>query len=355
MSILKLHRVIDEGDIVMIWMSRDCCDCIVVTKGKFMNNSHGLFLHDDLIGKRYGTKWYSTKKKKFLYVLAPTAELWSKALKHRTQILYNTDISFICLWLDLKPGSIVIESGTGSGNLSTAISRCISPNGKLLTFELDSQRAEKAREDFKRNQIDHIVQVFQRDVCQSGFPMKALANAVFLDLPQPWEAIQSAKEAMVPNGKLCSFSPCIEQVQRTVEKLRETKFSDIITLELVWRPYEVRRNTLSLMNIVNSPTSSESHQSELSIEIGNNLITKNEAVSKQVVETSMTLALSGPGKDQKNFSDKPDAKRFRREPPENTTSSLTLVTARPLAHIAGHTGFLTLAKSAVSFSGNHEK
>lgn len=46
-----------------------------------------------------------------MYLLHPTPELWTQVLPHRTQILYVADISFIISYLDLKPGSKVIESG----------------------------------------------------------------------------------------------------------------------------------------------------------------------------------------------------------------------------------------------------
>lgn len=49
-----------------------------------------------------------------MYILHPTPELWTLNLPHRTQILYSTDISLITMMLELKPGSVVCESGKGS-------------------------------------------------------------------------------------------------------------------------------------------------------------------------------------------------------------------------------------------------
>lgn len=61
-----------------------------------------------------------------------------------------------------------------------------------------------------------------RDIQGEGFPdeFTGSADAVFLDLPQPWLAIPSAAKMLKQDGTLCSFSPCIEQVQRSCEVLQ---------------------------------------------------------------------------------------------------------------------------------------
>jgi len=83
--------------------------------------------------------------KGFVTLLYPTPELWTLALVHRTQILYVADIALISFNLELKPGAVVIESGTGSGSFSHSIIRSIIPTGHLHTFEYHEQRAQIAR------------------------------------------------------------------------------------------------------------------------------------------------------------------------------------------------------------------
>jgi tRNA (adenine57-N1/adenine58-N1)-methyltransferase len=115
--------------------------------------------------------------------------------------------------LELHPGSVVIESGTGSGSLSHSFARTIASNGHLYTFDFHEKRVETAREEFRSHQIDSVVTAQHKDVCAEGFDLENVADAVFLDLPHPWDAIPHAKKALkTTGGRICSFSPCIEQV-----------------------------------------------------------------------------------------------------------------------------------------------
>jgi tRNA (adenine57-N1/adenine58-N1)-methyltransferase catalytic subunit len=67
--------------------------------------------------------------------------------------------------------------------------------------------------------VSEYATVYHRDACTEGFQMNDKADAVFLDLPQSWKALESAKVAIKrESGRICGFSSCIEQVQRTCLK-----------------------------------------------------------------------------------------------------------------------------------------
>ncbi|CAI9551588.1 unnamed protein product, partial [Staurois parvus] len=242
MSFAEYRQQIQDGDTAIIFLGHDSMFPVTIKHGSQTQTKYGVMRHStDLIGKKYGSK-VTCSKGGWVYILYPTPELWTMNLPHRTQILYSTDISMITMMLELKPGSVVCESGTGSGSLSHAIiPRTVAPTGHLYTVEFHQQRAEKAIEEFCQHKVDHLVTVKNQDVCKNGFGVSHVADAVFLDIPSPWEAIGHAKDALkIEGGRVCSFSPCIEQVQRTSLALDQHGFTEINTLEILLRVYDVR-------------------------------------------------------------------------------------------------------------------
>lgn len=241
---LSFTRCICDGDLVIVYERYDNMKAIKVCDGSVLENRFGVFKHSDWVGKQFGSKVFSNKGG-FVYLLAPTPELWTLVLSHRTQILYIADISFVVMFLEIVPGCLVLESGTGSGSLTTSLARAVAPKGHVYTFDFHEQRAVSAREDFEKTGLSNLVTVGVRDIQGEGFPdeLSGMADSVFLDLPQPWLAIPSAGKMLKQDGILCSFSPCIEQVERASETMRSS-FTDIRTFEILLRTYEVREGKL---------------------------------------------------------------------------------------------------------------
>ncbi|KAI0726316.1 tRNA methyltransferase complex GCD14 subunit [Fomitopsis betulina] len=234
-------REIAAGDLVIVWLTRDAVQPLVITPGKELNGKYGVYRHSDLIGVPYGSKIGSRNGKGFIHVLRPTPELWTLALPHRTQILYLADIAFVSSWLNIKPGSHVIEAGTGSGSFTHSIARTVGITGHLWSYEFHETRVNKAREEFSRHGMDEIVTLAHRNVCKDGFTVADTVDVVFLDLPMPWDAVEHAKKALRKDRitRICCFSPCMEQVLRTVTALNDAGFTDITMYETLLRPHQV--------------------------------------------------------------------------------------------------------------------
>ena len=236
--------LIRAGDALVVYSSPQLMTPLLITAGSIFSNRFGHFHHDDFIGRPYASRIHARAplpSPGYVIPLPITPELWTLSLTHRTQILYFADISLIVFHLNLLPGSVVLESGTGSGSLTVSIARCIAPTGHCHTFEFNRDRVQRARKDFGLLSLTRLISVHHRDVCRDGFPrVEGGVDAVFLDLPSPWEVVESCWGVLRHLGRLASFSPCIEQVQRVVAKLDEGgKWGEVRTMEVLLREYEV--------------------------------------------------------------------------------------------------------------------
>jgi tRNA (adenine57-N1/adenine58-N1)-methyltransferase catalytic subunit len=281
-SSVSSATVARPGDTVIIYEGPSRLSPLTLVPGETFQNRFGIFSHDDILGKglgrriraraRGGSTLYRHQRPVatsgagagagadvvlafeggYVTVLALTPELWTLSLPHRTQILYFADIAHVILHLRLRPGGVVVESGTGSGSLTHALARAVAPTGRVHSFEFNAHRVEQARAEFAAHGLSGVVSVTHRDAVGRGFQPEAgvgLSDGVFLDLPNPWGALPHARACLKACGVLCSFSPCMEQVTRTVAELERLGFESIRTVETLLRPYDVESEGLEAARI----------------------------------------------------------------------------------------------------------
>lgn len=222
-------NVVAEGDVVLLSNERKSMMVKVVEGGKTQLMTTEV-LHSTVIGKRYGRAEDSA-----ICVTRATPEAFTRNCKHHTQIIYHPDISLILVLMDALPGKVFLECGTGSCSLSMSFARALRP-GRLYTFEFNAERQAKALETFKEHGVADVVTSYHRDVGREGFLGGGLAedtraDGVFLDMPKPEMALGSADSLLVPGGKLCSYSPAIEQIGQTAAWLRRHGYHDVRTFE----------------------------------------------------------------------------------------------------------------------------
>ncbi|KAJ1370350.1 hypothetical protein KIN20_032057 [Parelaphostrongylus tenuis] len=238
-SFFKYSELIEEGDTVIIYVTFDSTHAIIVRRGMTLCMKYGALRHEFVIGKPWGSRISATAG--YVYALRPSAELWTRSLSRRTQILYTPDCSLILQLLDARPGSVICESGTGSGSLSHAIAIAVAPTGHLYTHDIEESRTKKVEQEFKDHGLADVTTAIVQNVCTDGFFVVNACDGVFLDVPAPWEAIPHAAGAIsrTRGGRLVSFSPCIEQVQRACEVMRQVGFVQVETVEIIHRTYKV--------------------------------------------------------------------------------------------------------------------
>lgn len=341
MSFLGHKKIIDDQDLGILYISHNNMVPLKVCRGQVTQTKYGAIRHSDIIGKKFGCRIMTTNGKGWVVLLQPTPELWTLTLPHRTQILYFADISLITLKLDLKPGSRVAEAGTGSGSLSHAIARTIVPTGHLYTYEFHEQRAKQAREEFESHGLSKVVTLSHRDVIKDGFDDSITVDAVFLDLPSPWLVVPHAKKVLTSSGgRICSFSPCIEQVQKTCTALSELGFSELETVECLLRPFDVKYSSLpeSDLGVPAKKTDSETEDSD-------NGKTEGNAKATKECHSSDKFQNEGEADDDEIAAKRAKLEENalpkciqRRKNPQSYSRCVV-----PQREITGHTGYLTFA------------
>ena len=109
MSFCARKKVMNEGDVVILYLDKDTLCHINLKRGNVFNSRFGILNHDQLIGYPYGQRVHCSNG--LLYPIQPSPDLWTLTLPHRTQILYTPDVSMIIFELCIKPGSVVAEAG----------------------------------------------------------------------------------------------------------------------------------------------------------------------------------------------------------------------------------------------------
>ena len=232
------NQKICEGDYVLIYLDARRTYMIKMQAGQTFHTHKGYLKLDELIGKGYGEPIKSSLGIYFT-TLKPSLTDYIMKSSRNTQIIYPKDAALIVMFSGIGPGSRVVESGTGTGSLTTALAHYIGPTGKVYTYELRPEFQKNAAKNLERSKLIDHVEMKSGDVTL-GIEERDV-DAVILDLAVPWLVVPHAYEALRSSGTLVSFSPTIDQVVKTTEALRENGFVFIETIECMMRAMQVER------------------------------------------------------------------------------------------------------------------
>jgi tRNA (adenine57-N1/adenine58-N1)-methyltransferase len=231
-------KKIVEGDYVLLYLDVRRTYMVKMEAGKTFHTHKGYVKLDDIIGKEFGETVKTSLGVEFA-ALEPLVTDYMMKSSRRTQITYPKDAALIVMFSGIGSGSRVIESGTGTGALTTALAHYVKPSGKVYSYEMREEFQQAADKNLGRAGLREFVELKTGDAT-TGFDERDV-DAVILDLAVPWLVIPHAYAALKPSGTVVSFSPTIDQVVKATEALKENGFICIETIECLMRGMQVER------------------------------------------------------------------------------------------------------------------
>jgi tRNA (adenine57-N1/adenine58-N1)-methyltransferase len=223
------------GDLALLVGLRHKHFIFPLMPGGVFHTHRGILNHDDLIGKPWGSQVFSHQGSPF-FMLQPSLADLLVDLKRSTQIMYPKDIGFILTSMSVGPGQTILEAGTGSGSMTVALAYAVGPQGHVITYERRPEFQSLARRNLERLGLDGRVDFKLGDIADGI--AETNVDALFLDLPNPWDFVQQARTALKPGGFFCTLLPTFNQVERSLQALRRERFAFIEVCELLMRYYK---------------------------------------------------------------------------------------------------------------------
>ena len=148
------------------------------------------------------------------------------------------DSAYMIRMSGIKYGSRVMESGTGSGALTSSIlSMTGNPSG-YIGIDHNPKSIRITKENIQRlNGFD--IEIIEHEFSTyEGNGTKY--DAIFLDLPEPWMNVAKQREFLESGKRVVTYLPNYDQVEKNVLEYEKQGFFHLETVELIRREILVR-------------------------------------------------------------------------------------------------------------------
>lgn len=158
-----------------------------------------------------------------------------KHIKRGAQIITPKDIGIIITETGLNKDSVVVEGGSGSGALACYLAKIVK---HVTSYEIKEENQNVLKENMLRLGITNITsklnditkKIDEKDV-----------DTIILDLPQPWEALDTAFSALKVGGFIVAYCPTITQISKFAEAVSSNdKLFFVKVIELIERKWKVK-------------------------------------------------------------------------------------------------------------------
>jgi tRNA (adenine57-N1/adenine58-N1)-methyltransferase catalytic subunit len=238
---MKYTSTARDGDLAQLVGLTHKHFILTLKEGGDFQSHRGVLKHDDLIGKPWGSQVFSHTGAPFFLLQPSIADLLNE-LPRTTQILYPKDIGYILIQMGVSHGQTVMEAGTGSGSMTTALAAAVGVEGRVISYEQKQDVQNLARKNLERVGLAERVEFKLRDI-QEGFD-ETDADAFFLDVQNPFDYIPQVRNALKTGGFFSTLLPTFNQVEKVLNALRKNNFAFVEVCELMLRYYRTNPSRL---------------------------------------------------------------------------------------------------------------
>jgi len=224
-----------EGDLIYLLDEKGKRHFIQLVKGMVKVPGLGVIDCSRLLSSTDGERVIVAGRE--FVLLTPRAPELMESLDRGAQVIMPKDAATIAFRLGIECGDVVVEAGVGSGSLTTALLSVVGPTGMVISIEMREDHASKARKNVERTGKSDRWQLHIGDARQ--VELEASANALVMDLPAPWEALENLGRYLNPGGRVCAYVPNVNQMEEAVKALRSHGYVEIEALENLQRTMEV--------------------------------------------------------------------------------------------------------------------
>jgi tRNA (adenine57-N1/adenine58-N1)-methyltransferase len=171
-------------------------------------------------------------------ILRPSLSDRIQHLRRKAQIVIPKDAQYLLYLAGIGPGARVAEAGAGSGALTLVLADAVGASGRVISYDRRPDFLGVARTNVADAGYSDRVEFRERDVAASGLDATDL-DAVVLDLAEPWSVLESARTSLLYGGRVATYTPTYNQLERTVHALRTLGFEEVRSLELLERELHV--------------------------------------------------------------------------------------------------------------------
>jgi len=223
------------GDTALLVSAQNKRYMLRLKPGDQLQTHRGVLNHSDLIGLPWGSKVFSHLGSSYLLLQPSIADLLIE-IRRNTQIMYPKDVGFVLVTLGIGPGKQVLEAGTGSGALTTALAFSVGPTGHVYSYDSRPEMQNLAQKNLERVGLVEQVTFKTRDIIE-GFDETNI-DALFLDVPNPYDYIAQVRQALKLGGFFGSILPTTNQVSKLLVALHRENFAFVDVCEVMLRYYK---------------------------------------------------------------------------------------------------------------------